>query len=99
MHSYRPSPGLRPPSPRGRGTRPDFVLELRSPSDLLSELKAKLTEYMENGAQLGLWVDPFDRKVYVYRPDAAPESIEEPISVSCDPPLHGFILNLTEIWA
>src|SRR6266571_6284673 len=22
VHSYRPSPGLRPPSPRGRGTRP-----------------------------------------------------------------------------
>ena len=80
-------------------TCPDFVLELRSPGDLLSELKTKLTEYMENGAQLGLLIDPFDRKVYVYRPDAAPECIEEPASVRCDPPLHGFNLNLTEIWA
>ena len=32
---------------------PDFVVELMSPSDSLVKTRAKLQEYLENGAQLG----------------------------------------------
>ena len=48
---------------------PDFVVELRSRSDRLSVLRAKMDEYMENGARLGWLLDPLDRRVYVYRPE------------------------------
>jgi len=37
---------------------PDFVLELRSPSDTLRRLQRKLEEYCQNGAQLGWLLDP-----------------------------------------
>ncbi|MEK6299655.1 MAG: Uma2 family endonuclease [Acidobacteriota bacterium] len=77
---------------------PDFVIELRSPSDRLKTLQAKMEEYIENGAELGLLIDPFERKVYVYRPGAAVECLVQPQSVSCEPLLPGFSLKLSKLW-
>jgi Uma2 family endonuclease len=77
---------------------PDFVVELRSPSDRLPPLRAKMVEYMENGASLGWLIDPFERRVYVYRPDQEVVILENPETVSGDPLLPGFTLDLTELW-
>src|SRR3954471_15207915 len=68
---------------------PDFVIELRSRTDSLSDLHAKLQEYIDNGARLGWLIDPLDRRVYVYRPDQPVEVRDDPISVSGDPILPG----------
>jgi Uma2 family endonuclease len=77
---------------------PDFVIELRSPTDRLSTQQQKLEEYLENGALLGFLIDPIARTVYVYRPGKAPEILREPQTVSADPVLPGFTLQLKEIW-
>jgi Uma2 family endonuclease len=55
---------------------PDFVIELRSASDSLSKLKAKMEEYIENGIALGWLIDAGTRKVHVYRPNAEVEILE-----------------------
>ena len=47
---------------------PDFVVELKSPSDRLRSLKSKMEEWMANGAQLGWLIEPEKRTVYVFRP-------------------------------
>lgn len=77
---------------------PDFVVELRSPSDRLSKVRAKMVEYMENGASLGWLIDPFEFRVYVYRPDHELVILENPETVSGDPLLPGFTLNVIELW-
>ena len=77
---------------------PDFVIELRSPSDELSVLQAKMQEYRDNGAQLGWLIDPAARRLYVYRPQAPVERLENPDALSGDPVLRGFVLDLGEIW-
>jgi Uma2 family endonuclease len=77
---------------------PDFVLELRSPSDTLRDLQDKLEEYLANGARLGWLLDPGPRHVYVYRPGAPVEHLEGQESVSGDPILPGFSLDLREVW-
>jgi len=76
---------------------PDFVIELRSPTDSLSVLQDKIREYMENGAQLARLIDPLGNQVFVYRPGAPIERLEEPDSVSADPVLPGFRLELVDI--
>ena len=45
---------------------PDFVLELRSKNDRLSDLQAKMEEYVANGARFGWLIDPYEQQVYVY---------------------------------
>ena len=77
---------------------PDFVVELRSSSDRLSVVQAKMDEYMANGARLGWLLDPLQRQVHIYRPGAQPEILDNPDSLSADPELPGFTLDLTRIW-
>lgn len=79
---------------------PDFVIELRSESDRLATLQAKMEEYIANGARLGWLIDPVDprHRTYVYRPGISVEILEAPESISGDPELPGFTLELTPIW-
>lgn len=77
---------------------PDFVVELRSPSDRLTALHAKMEEYMANGAQLGWLIDPLERRVYVYKPGAGPQILQDPEQVSGETVLNGFVLDLRTIW-
>jgi len=77
---------------------PDFVIELRSETDRLSTLKKKTQAYIDHGARMGLLIDPFRRKVYVYRQARDVEVLENPKTVSCSPVLRGFMLDLKRIW-
>jgi Uma2 family endonuclease len=77
---------------------PDFVVELRSRTDSLKTLRRKMEEYVSNGARLGWLIDPSERKVYVYRPQAEVEELSDPQTVSGEPVLSGLSLELKEIW-
>lgn len=77
---------------------PTFVIELRSPSDSLPPLQAKMREYVENGTRLAWLVDPKEQRVHVYRPSAEIETLDKPASVAGDPELPGFVLEMTGIW-
>lgn len=77
---------------------PDFVIELRSPTDEVADLKDKLQEYMENGARLGWLLIPETHEVYIYRPDAAPEHLLDPAQLNGETVAPGFLLELADIW-
>ena len=77
---------------------PDFVAELRSPSDSLSSLKDKMQEYLDNGARLGWLIDPIDKNIYIYQSNQPVICLDEPKTISGDPVLPGFVLNLQKIW-
>jgi Uma2 family endonuclease len=89
-------------TPEHRGTFPqicpDFVVELRSASDSLTTLQAKMREYLENGARLGWLIDPQHRRVEIYRPGAGVEVLENPLELSGEDVLPGFVLNLPKLW-
>ena len=76
---------------------PDFVVELRSKSDALHALKEKMVEYVENGAQLGWLIDPLEGNVYIYGPQTAVECLSQPETISGEPLLHGFVLEMKDI--
>ena len=77
---------------------PDFVIELRSPSDRLTVAQSKMVQYMENGVRLGWLIDPQNKQVYVYRQGQSVEILEGPDTVSGDPLLPGFVLEMQRIW-
>ncbi len=77
---------------------PDFAIELRSPSDRLRAAQAKMQEYIANGAALGWLIDAPNRQVYVYRPNAKVERLDQPATLSGDPELPGFVLDLAPVW-
>ncbi len=77
---------------------PDFVVELRSSSDRLTVLKKKMEEYLANGARLGWLIDPRNRRIFIYRPDQPFEQLDNPATVSGDPVLPGFVLDVQAIF-
>ncbi|MDX6500459.1 MAG: hypothetical protein QOG23_3719 [Blastocatellia bacterium] len=77
---------------------PNFVVELRSPTDRLATLRTKMKEYATNGAELGWLIDPRERKVHIFRPGLDPEVLENPKQVSGEPLLKGFVLDVQVLW-
>lgn len=77
---------------------PEFVIELRSPSDSLSELQTKMEMWTGNGSELAWLVDPERRAVEIYRPGQQPEVQEGHSAVYGEGPVAGFVLELGRIW-
>ena len=48
---------------------PDFLVELRSETDSLENLKVKMLVYLDNGCQLGWLIDRHKEQVFIYRSD------------------------------
>jgi len=74
---------------------PDFVLELVSPSDNPTTVRAKIQEYLQSGLRLGWLINPADQQAEVYRPDQAPEVLSAPATLSGEAVLPGFILDVS----
>ena len=77
---------------------PNFVIELRSPSDRLPPLKAKMAQWIANGAEVGWLIDPVERSVAIYRRDEEPETLFDPSSVQGTGPVLGFELVMSWVW-
>ncbi|OAB63454.1 hypothetical protein AY599_17250 [Leptolyngbya valderiana BDU 20041] len=78
---------------------PDFVIELRSGSDRLPPLQAKMQEYLDNGTGLGWLIDPQRQQVEIYRDGGEVEVLERPLELSGEGVLPEFRLNLQRIWS
>lgn len=76
-------------------TCPEFVVEVKSPSDTLRDLQAKMEEYLANGALLGFLLDTETATAHVYRPGQPPEILTGfDRDLSGEPVLPGFRLDL-----
>ena len=77
---------------------PAFVIELRSPSDKLPDLQAKMQMWIANGAQLAWLIDPIEKAVTIYGPNSEPEHLFDPSSVQGTGPVAGFELVMQRVW-
>ncbi len=77
---------------------PDFVVELRSTTDSLETLRAKMKVYVKNGARLGWLLDRKNRKVEISRQGSDVEILDSPATLSGEDVLPGFVLDLTDIF-
>ena len=75
---------------------PVFVAEVMSGSDRLPPMQRKMERYIANGAQLGWLIDPYHRRVYIYRPGVPVTMLEDPETVSGDPILPGFVFAVRQ---
>jgi len=77
---------------------PDFVIELRSPSDSLDELKEKMAQWITNGVQVGWLIDPENKTVSINRLGEQAEVLTHPTSVQGNGVMVGFELVMARIW-
>ena len=76
---------------------PDFVIELRSPTDAIEKLREKMREYLANGCRLGWLIDPQTQQVEIYHLNQEVEVLLSPTTLSGKSVLPGFVLNLQPI--
>lgn len=74
---------------------PDFVMELRSATDSLSLLQAKMQEYIDSGVRLGWMFNPQGQQVEIYRTSREKEVLTLPATVLGEDVLPGFILHVS----
>jgi Uma2 family endonuclease len=77
---------------------PEFVIELRSPSDSIAELETKMTEWIANGAQLAWLIDPLRKLAVIYHPGHEPETLLQPDFLHGEGPIEGFVLKMQRLW-
>jgi len=77
---------------------PEFVIEIRSKSDRLKTLRAKMEMWIANGAELAWMIDPERKAIEVYRPGEQPEIHDNPSSVQGSGPVRGFELVMANLW-
>jgi|HubBroStandDraft_6_1064221.scaffolds.fasta_scaffold801264_1 Uma2 family endonuclease len=77
---------------------PEFVIEVRSESDKVPDLQAKMAQWIANGAEVAWLIDPIDKAVTIYRPGDQPEHLAHPTSVHGTGPIAGFELVMARIW-
>lgn len=77
---------------------PEFLVEVRSPSDRLKASKAKMEQWIANGVQLAWLIDGDAKTVYIYRPGRAPETRRGIQKLAGEGPVAGFVLDLRSIW-
>ena len=77
---------------------PDFIIEIRSKSDSLSELKEKMEEFMANGCRLGWLIDRKQEFIYIYRADGSRDVVDSFEKVlSGEDVLVGFQLRIADL--
>ena len=75
---------------------PDFVVELKSPSDNLKYLKNKMQKWIENGCALAWLINPENKTVFIYRNDGTIDKVTGfDKTLLGEDVLHGFELNLS----
>jgi len=75
---------------------PEFIMEVRSKSDTLEDLKKKMTTWIANKAQLAWLIDPVEKKCYLFHSDGSVEVIEGfDKKIKAEKPVEGFELDLS----
>lgn len=78
---------------------PDLAVEVISPNDRYSEVKAKVREYLAAGTRMVVVVDPDDRTVTVHRPGSDPVELDETGVIDGGDVVPGWTLPVRDIFA
>ena len=77
---------------------PEFLVEVRSPYDRTRTIRAKMKEWVENGAQVAWLIDPKTKSIEIFKPHCEAQIVQEAASIAAGEPVDGFVLDLTRVW-
>jgi Uma2 family endonuclease len=74
---------------------PEFIVEVRSKSDNLEDLKKKITVWIANGTHLAWLIDPIEKNSWIFRRDGSVVAIHGfDKKIIGEKPVDGFVLDL-----
>ncbi|NJL47845.1 MAG: Uma2 family endonuclease [Leptolyngbyaceae cyanobacterium SM2_5_2] len=89
-----------PRAPRGYATiPPDLMVEVKSPTDSLDELRSRIHEFLAQGTVVGLLVNPEDRTIEIHRLNQTPEQLQDGDILKVADLLPGWEVPVSELWS
>ena len=77
---------------------PEFIIEVRSKSDSLEDLKKKMGVWLKNEVQLGWLIDPLEKTSYIFRSNGSIEKVEGfNGTIKAEGIVEGFELDLSQL--
>ncbi|MBD2147278.1 Uma2 family endonuclease [Sphaerospermopsis sp. FACHB-1194] len=77
---------------------PDLVVEIKSKTDRIGKLEDKVKLFLEQGAKIGILINPDERTVSVYRPNGEIETLTGDDKLTIPELFPGWEINISEIW-
>jgi len=78
---------------------PDFLIEVRSPTDSWEAVVEKCGVWLAHGARCAWAIDPDRFTVAIFRPGEAPEILRRTGTADARPALDGFTIELTDVFS
>lgn len=78
---------------------PDLMFEVKSKSDSMAKLRAKIHQFLELGTKVGILVDPRTRTMEVYRLDCDKIVLKDGDILQVSELLPGWELPVIEVWS
>ena len=78
---------------------PDLVVEVKSPSDSIAKLRAKIDSFLEQGTQVGILIHPEQRWIEIRRTDENPLTLKDDAVLTLPDLLPGWQVKVSELWA
>jgi Uma2 family endonuclease len=77
---------------------PDLTVEVKSPSDDLAELRAKIREFLSLGTRVGILINPDDRTVEVLYSEKEPVILRDGDVLTIPDLLPGWEVEISDLW-
>lgn len=78
---------------------PDLMVEVKSPSDSVDDLQKKITNFLQQGTQVGVLVNPEDCTVTVFQPDAEATTLHDGDVLTLPDLLPGWSVAVSDLWS
>ena len=91
-------PRVQRPYDRTHEVIPDLIWEIRSPGQSIDQQQEKMVEWIEGGVRLGWLIDPFERKVWIYRANGEVDELNDPSELSGEDVCDGLVVDMSGVW-
>ena len=78
---------------------PDLMVEVKSPSDSLKGLRAKIDQFLAQGTHVGILIHPEQRWVEVRRSNSEPVMLKDGEVLTIPDLLPGWEVQISELWS
>lgn len=78
---------------------PDLIVEVKSPSDHIEKLEAKIESFLALGTRVGILINPENRTVRVYRSNQAVQTLVDGDTLTVSDLLPGWQVSVADLWA
>ena len=77
---------------------PDFIVEIKSASDVLTSLKNKMNEWIANGTRLAWLVNPEEKLTYIFTKDGSARTVSFEQRLTGEYVLEGLEITLSSVF-